>query len=78
MIDPRRVLRVNTTAPVRWRIDLVFPAWFDAKLCGFPVINLFVTASVEKRRTADNRGRTKRVYLPSPNEIVFSLDSIDL
>ena len=39
MNGPIRILGIMTTASTRWRITITSPELFEAKLCGYPLIN---------------------------------------
>jgi len=79
MNSPTHLLRVDTTIPVRWRIHKTSPAFFDAKLCGYTLINPTFNASLNaKAERLIKFPQNNRVMLPSKDEVVFSSDDIYL
>ncbi len=78
MNGPIRILGIMTTASVRWRITITSPELFEAKLCGYPLLNPIFNHLLVEESSVANYARISQIFLPSKDEVVFSSGTIHL
>jgi hypothetical protein len=78
MDNPTQILRVSTSASVRWRINRTSPVFFDAKLGGYTLINPIFTDPPDVPAGSGNFPAKGLVILLSKDEVVFSSHDIGL